>query len=167
MEGQLSGGASRANPWTERRLALPHGTLVLREAAAETGCLAGDGGLILNLGELATAVQERRDLTVLLMNDQAYGVIKNIQDAQYGGRKVYADLHTPDYALLAAAIGIRHCRVRNRAGQDAALDQAASAAPGAGPRIVEVDMLAFGPFKTAFAGPLVKPGHALPAPPTQ
>ena len=94
-------------------------------------------------------------------------MIKNIQDAQYGGRKVYADLHRPDYALLAAAIGIRHCRVRDRAGQDTALDQAAAAAPGAGPRIIKVDMLAFGTFKTAFAGPPVKPGHALPVPPAQ
>ena len=107
-------------------------------------------------------MQERCDLTVLLMNDRAYGVIKNIQDAQYGGRKVFADLHTPDYAGLSAAIGIAHCRVQNQAALDAALDQAASAPAGAGWRIIEVDMLAFGAFKTAFAG---QPGHALPAPP--
>ena len=134
-----------------------------RSPGLKTWCLVGDGGLILNLGELATAVQERCDLTLLLMNDQAYGVIKNIQDAQYGGRKVYADLHTPDYALLAAAVGLGHCRVRNPAELAAALDQAAAAPAAAGPRIVEVDMLAFGPFKTAFAGPPVRPGPALPA----
>ena len=136
-----------------------------RSPGVKTWCLAGDGGFILNLGELASAVQERCDLTVLLMNDQAYGVIKNIQDAQYGGRKVFADLHTPDYAQLSAAIGIAHRRVQNQAALDAALDQAASAPASAGQRIIEVDMLAFGAFKTAFAGPPVKPGHALPAPP--
>jgi acetolactate synthase-1/2/3 large subunit len=136
-----------------------------RQPGLKTWCLVGDGGFILNLGELATAVQERCDLTVLLMNDQAYGVIKNIQDAQYGGRKVYADLHTPDYALLSAAIGITHCRVGQQAALDAALRDAADAPAGSGPRIIEVDMLAFGPFKTPFAGPPVKPGHALPAPP--
>ena len=130
-------------------------------AGTRTWCLAGDGGLILNLGELATAVQEKADLTILLMNDQAYGVIKNIQDAQYGGRRVYADLHTPDYGLLCASIGMAHHRVQNQAELDAALDQAVQQR---GPRMVEIDMLAFGPFKTAFAGPPVNPNNPLPAP---
>ena len=56
--------------------------------------------------------------------------------------------------------------MRTQAELDAALDQAAAAPAAAGPRIIEVDMLAFGPFKTPFAGPPVKPGHALPAPPS-
>ncbi|WP_459617313.1 thiamine pyrophosphate-dependent enzyme, partial [Enterobacter hormaechei] len=55
----------------------------------KTFVLAGDGGFILNLGELATAVQERADMLIVLMNDQGYGVIKNIQDAAYGGRRCY------------------------------------------------------------------------------
>ena len=121
--------------------------------AGRTWCLVGDGGFILNLGELATAVQEKADITVLLMNDRGYGVIKNIQDAHYGGRQVYADLVTPDYAQLSASIGLAHRRVANTAELDAALD-AALQQPG--PRIIEVDMLAFGPFKATFAGPPVK-----------
>ncbi len=115
--------------------------------------LAGDGGFVLNLGELACAVQEQADFTVVLMNDKSYGVIKNIQDAQYGGRRVYAELHTPDYALLAQAIGFAHRRVRSLAEAGAAL---ADLARQPGPKMLEVDMLAVGPFKTAFAGPPVK-----------
>ena len=53
------------------------------------GVTAGDGGFLLNMGELATAVQERADMVIVLMNDKGYGVIKNIQDAQYGGRRHY------------------------------------------------------------------------------
>ena len=131
------------------------------DAGTKTWCLAGDGGFILNLGELATAVQEKADLTILLMNDKAYGVIKNIQDAQYGGRKVYADLHTPDYAVLCSSIGMAHRRVANTQELEAALDEAVQQR---GPRIVEIDMLSFGPFKTAFAGPPVNPNNPLPAP---
>ncbi|WP_232324464.1 thiamine pyrophosphate-binding protein, partial [Variovorax sp. WDL1] len=52
----------------------------------KTFCLAGDGGFILNLGELACMVQEEAPMVIVLMNDKSYGVIKNIQDAQYGGR---------------------------------------------------------------------------------
>ncbi len=115
--------------------------------------LAGDGGFILNLGELACAVQERADFTIVLMNDRSYGVIKNIQDAQYGGRRVYADLHTPDYALLANSLQFEHRRV-SRLSEAARLLDELGRLPG--PKMLEVDMLAIGSFKTAFAGPPVK-----------
>ena len=35
------------------------------------------------IGEMATASQERADLTLLVMNDGGYGVIRNIQDAKF------------------------------------------------------------------------------------
>jgi acetolactate synthase-1/2/3 large subunit len=119
----------------------------------KTLCLSGDGGFILNLGELATAVQERADVVFLLMNDQRYGVIRNIQDAHYAGRRCYTELHTPDYAQLCQAMGLGHARVRDLAGVPAALDRALNAS---GPFIVEIDMQAIGGFKTAFAGPPTK-----------
>jgi len=84
------------------------------------------------------------------MNDRGYGVIRNIQDAQYGGRHHYVDLHTPDFAGLAAAMDLGYRRVGEAGAFAAALD-AALAAPG--PQIVEVDMTAIGPFGQAFAGP--------------
>ncbi len=118
----------------------------------KTYCLAGDGGFILNLGELATAVQERADMVIILMNDKGYGVIKNIQDAQYGGRRHYVDLHTPDYAQLAASIDLPHVRVSDLSQLPQALEGAIACQ---GPYLVEVDMLSIGSFKTAFAGPPV------------
>jgi acetolactate synthase-1/2/3 large subunit len=119
----------------------------------KTYCLAGDGGFVLNLGELACAVQEKADFKIVLMNDRAYGVIKNIQDAQYGGRKVYADLHTPDFGLLAQSLQFEHRVVRNMA--DAA-GQLAELGGRPWPAMLEIDMTAIGSFKTAFAGPPVK-----------
>ncbi|NMF89036.1 thiamine pyrophosphate-binding protein [Aromatoleum petrolei] len=118
----------------------------------KTVCLAGDGGFILNLGELAAAVQEEADLLIVLMNDKGYGVIKNIQDTYYGGRRCYVDLHTPDYAQLCAALSLRHARVSELGGLGAALDGALSRK---GPFLLEIDMLAIGSFKTVFAGPPV------------
>jgi len=118
----------------------------------KTFCLAGDGGFILNLGELATAVQEHADMVIVLMNDKGYGVIKNIQDVQYGGRRHYVDLHTPDYAQLSASLKLRHARISNLADVEAGL-QTALSEPG--PFLLEIDMLSIGSFKTAFAGPPV------------
>ncbi len=119
----------------------------------KTFCLSGDGGFILNLGELATAVQEKANVVFVLMNDQRYGVIQNIQDAQYGGRRCYVDLHTPDYAQLCSALRLGHTRVSQLADLAAGLDKALSAS---GPFILEIDMLSIGSFKTAFAGPPTK-----------
>lgn len=125
-----------------------------------TWCLAGDGGFILNLGELATAVQERADLVILLMNDRGYGVIKNIQDAAYGGRRCYVDLHTPDYAQVARGFGLQHHRIERA---ERLAEVLAACESDARPLLVEVDMLAVGPFPEHFAGPPVKTVQAAPA----
>ena len=116
--------------------------------------LAGDGGLMLNIGELATMVQEKANVALLVMNDRGYGVIRNIQDAQYGGRRAYVDLHTPDYPKLASSLGLAYARIDDASSALATLQTAAAAL---GPVLVEVDMIAIGPFATAFAGPPVKP----------
>ena len=122
----------------------------LAGAPAKTIALIGDGGAMVNLGELATAADAKADIVFVLMNDRGYGVIRNIQDAQFGGRRHYADLHTPDFALLAAALGLPHQRVSRIAEFEGALDRALAAS---GPQILEVDMLAIGPFAQSFAGP--------------
>jgi acetolactate synthase-1/2/3 large subunit len=117
---------------------------------AKTIALIGDGGAMVNLGELATAVDAQANVVFVLMNDRGYGVIRNIQDAQFGGRRYYADLHTPDFGLLAAALGLPHQRVSRIAEFERALDHALAAS---GPQLVEVDMAAIGPFAESFAGP--------------
>jgi len=125
-------------------------------AAAETAperkvfALAGDGGFILNLGELATLVQEKANVVILLMNDQRYGVIRNIQDAIYGARHAYVELHTPDYSKLAESLGLRHGLVSDLKHFGEVLEGALGAQ---GPFLLEVDMLSVGGFATQFAGP--------------
>ncbi|HET7835470.1 thiamine pyrophosphate-binding protein [Variovorax ginsengisoli] len=125
-----------------------------------TFCLAGDGGFILNLGELACMVQEKAPMVIVLMNDKSYGVIKNIQDAQYGGRQCYAELHTPDYDLLCKSIALPHARVQKLDDLPARLDQALA---GDGPFLLEIDMLSIGGFKSTFAGPPTNTITQIPA----
>ena len=130
------------------------------QSGRKTFCLAGDGGFILNLGELATLVQERCDVVVVLMNDRGYGVIKNIQVAQYGGRLCYVDLHTPDYAQLCASLQLPHARLSSLDDLPTLLRRACSQQ---GPFILEVDMQAIGNFKMQFAGPPVNKLVQIPA----
>ena len=125
----------------------------LAGSAAKTVCLVGDGGLMVNVGELVTAVQEKANVMIVLMNDQCYGVIRNIQDAQYGGRRMFVDLHQPDFAQFCASFGLAHRRITSL---DHADDIIREGLAIDGPVLVEVDMLSVGSFATAFAGPPVK-----------
>jgi acetolactate synthase-1/2/3 large subunit len=117
---------------------------------AKTITLLGDGGSQLMIGELATAVDSSANVVFVMMNDRGYGVIRNIQDAQYNGRRVYADILTPDFSLICKAVGLPHERIAKIGDFEAALDHALAAS---GPRMIEVDMVAIGPFSQSFAGP--------------
>ncbi|QDK35705.1 thiamine pyrophosphate-binding protein [Sphingomonas sp. IC081] len=112
--------------------------------------LTGDGGLSLCLGELATLAEEQPDVTLILMNDLGYGVIRNIQDVEYGERKLFSNILIPDFSAIAAAMGLRHEKISSVGDFPAALARARSL-PGAA--IVEVDMVAIGPYPQRFAGP--------------
>jgi len=117
---------------------------------AKTVTLVGDGGAQLMIGELATAVEAGANTVFVLMNDRGYGVIRNIQDAQYGSRRVYADILTPDFSLICRAVGLVHQRITKIAAFSSALRRALDSP---GPSLIEIDMVAIGPFRQAFAGP--------------
>lgn len=110
--------------------------------------LVGDGGLSLNLGELATLAQERANVTLIVMNDGGYGVMRGIQDKYFGGRQYYNELHTPDFTGLAQAVGLQAWSVE-RAEDFSAVMSEALAMPG--PAVVEVRMGTIGALR--FAGP--------------
>lgn len=132
----------------------------LANAAAKTVCLVGDGGLMVNVGELATAVQEKANVMIVLMNDQCYGVIRNIQDAQYGGRRMFVDLHQPEFSQFCASLGLKHYRLSSLDDADSVIREGMAFE---GPVLLEVDMKSVGSFETAFAGPPVRkeePQHA-------
>ena len=122
----------------------------LAGVSAKTVTLLGDGGAQLMIGEFATAVEMQADMVFVLMNDKGYGVIRNIQDAQYGSRHVYSNILTPDFALIAQAVGLPHERITDIAQFEAAFDRALATK---GPRLIEIDMVTIGPFSQSFAGP--------------
>jgi acetolactate synthase-1/2/3 large subunit len=116
----------------------------------KTVALCGDGGFLLNLGELWTAVQEQTDICFLLMNDKGYGVVRHIQDASYGGRQFFCDLLGPNFEDLAKLAGLPFWRVRSI---DELGGHLAAALQKRGPTMVEVDMSAIGPFKPLHQAP--------------
>jgi len=104
-------------PAAPRRLQVPlgWGTLgyafpaALGAALAGTGgpvvSISGDGGFLFACGELATMAQEQIPLTAVIVDDGGYGMLR--YDQRKSDHVTYGvDLHTPDFAALAAAFGI-------------------------------------------------------------
>ena len=112
--------------------------------------MCGDGGFMVNLGELWTAVQERADVVFLVMNDAGYGVIKHIQDKMYGGRNYFADLAAPDLEGLAGVAGIPFHRVSSAEDLGPVVCRAVAVD---GPALVEVAMNEIGPFPPYYKPP--------------
>ena len=67
--------------------------------------LAGDGGFLFTGTELATAVQYDLPLSIVICNDNAYGMIKAAQERRYDGRVIDTELRNPDFVAYGKAFG--------------------------------------------------------------
>jgi acetolactate synthase-1/2/3 large subunit len=85
--------------------------------------VAGDGGFLFSVSELATAVKYRLPVVFLVVNDERFGAIKWLQEAIFG-RWGETDLVNPDFPALARAFGAAGERVMDLEGLGPALDKA-------------------------------------------
>jgi acetolactate synthase-1/2/3 large subunit len=99
-------------------------------------CVAGDGGFMYSVNELATAVKYRLPVVFLVMNDDRYGAIKWLQETLFAGRWGEADLANPDFPALAKAFGARGEGVT----VDRLPDAIARALAADGPTVLELRM---------------------------
>ncbi len=76
--------------------------------------VTGDGGFMMNMQELETAVRVGTPFVVLIFNDGGYGLIEWKQQVQYG-RSAYVKFGNPDFVALAAAMGVKGYRVESAA----------------------------------------------------
>jgi acetolactate synthase-1/2/3 large subunit len=86
--------------------------------------VVGDGCFLMSGMELATAVQEKLPVVVVLVNDGSLTLIKAIQQRRYESRYIGVDLLNPDFQLLARAFGVRSWRVESDPAFAGALRQA-------------------------------------------
>jgi acetolactate synthase-1/2/3 large subunit len=75
--------------------------------------VVGDGCFLMSGMELATAVQEKLPVLIILINDSSLTLIKAIQQRRYEGRFLGVDLRNPDFGLFAQAFGVRFWRVES------------------------------------------------------
>ena len=105
--------------------------------------MAGDGGVMLGLSELATAAEYRLPLILAIFNDRGYGVLRQLQDAVMG-RRANVDLHTPDFVKVADGMGVAGERVNSPAEFEAAFTRALARNA---PTVLDIDITAMEPMR--------------------
>ncbi len=83
--------------------------------------LCGDGGFMMNVQGLITAVKYRIPVTVIIWNDNGYGLISWKQQLRYC-RTSHTELLNPDFVKLAGAYGCRGISIEKASEFPDALD---------------------------------------------
>ncbi len=129
-------------------LGLPHALGAARASRRPVVLLVGDGGFMLAATELATVAQQQLPIVTVVFSDGGYGILRNIQDRQYG-RRIGVELNTPDFVGLAAALGVEGERVDSPGAYGKALRGALETSR---PYLIEVDLAAIGPMAVPYSG---------------
>jgi acetolactate synthase-1/2/3 large subunit len=110
-------------PATPRRLCYPVGWGTLGFAlpaaigAAASGqgpvvSVSGDGGVLYALGELGTAAQEQLPMTIVIVDDGGYGMLR-FDQINSGNTPFGVDLVSPDFVAVARGFGLRADHVKD------------------------------------------------------
>src|SRR6201994_1554492 len=97
--------------------------------------ITGDGGFMFGVQELATAVQYKIGVVILVFNNNAYGNVRRDQRQLFDGRVVASDLVNPDFVRLAESFGVGAARVTSPDMFRPALEKALA---DGGPYLIEI-----------------------------
>ena len=116
-------------------------------------CFSGDGSLMMNIQEMATAAENQLDVKIILMNNEALGLVHQQQSLFYQ-QGVFAATYPGmiNFMQIAAGFGLHTCDLNTEEDAHAAL-QAAISRPGPALIHVRID-----PEQKVY--PMVPPGAA-------
>jgi len=95
----------------------------------------GDGGAQMTAEELLVAAEERLPITFVVVNNRRLGMVRQMQEEDFGRRYFATTVSSPDFVKLAEAYGLKGLRVTDPKKLDAAIAKAVRAK---GPMLVEV-----------------------------
>jgi acetolactate synthase I/II/III large subunit len=101
---------------------------VLRRPGVPVICMVGDGGFLMTGNELATAIERKLPLKIILAENGSYGSIRYHQERDYPGRESGTSFANPDFELIGRAFGFTVTRIDELSQLDRLT--AALAAPG-------------------------------------
>jgi acetolactate synthase-1/2/3 large subunit len=91
---------------------------------AQVVAVVGDGGFMMTLQDLGTAVEHGLALPIIILNNNALGMVRQWQTFFYRGRLSSSILRNPDFAKLAEVFGCRGIRVERPEQVEPALREA-------------------------------------------
>jgi acetolactate synthase-1/2/3 large subunit len=97
--------------------------------------IAGDGGFMYNVQELATAALHNIDVVAIVFADGAYGNVRRMQKNDYGNKLIAVDLFNPNFPKMADSYGIAGVRATS---PDALRRELKAALKRRGPSLIEV-----------------------------
>jgi acetolactate synthase-1/2/3 large subunit len=77
--------------------------------------IAGDGGFMFGVQELATAVQYGINVVAIVFDNGAFGNVMRDQQQRFGGRVIGSELRNPDFVKLAESFGMTGWRAHSAA----------------------------------------------------
>ncbi|CAH0310620.1 Acetolactate synthase isozyme 3 large subunit [Massilia sp. Bi118] len=99
-------------------------------------CVSGDASILMNIQELATAVQHRCPIKVVLSNNGCMGMVRQWQELHHGARYSHSYSEAlPDFVALARAFGWQARRVEHADQLEEALAECLSSS---GPFLLDV-----------------------------
>ncbi|MEQ9890558.1 acetolactate synthase large subunit [Pectobacterium aroidearum] len=97
----------------------------LAEPERTVVCFSGDGSLMMNIQEMATAAEEGLNVKIVLMNNQSLGLVHQQQDMFFQQRIFAADYrYSTNFLEIAAGFGFATCDLNAAADPQAALQEA-------------------------------------------
>lgn len=86
--------------------------------------VAGDGGMLMMLGELATLAEQRLGVLVLVLNDAHYGILWRVQAKRFSKRFIAVETAPPNFARCAESFGVKGLRVEDPKDLEPVLEEA-------------------------------------------
>jgi thiamine pyrophosphate-dependent acetolactate synthase large subunit-like protein len=123
--------------WGTLGFAFPASLGAALAGVGPTVCVCGDGGFLFACGELATAIESQIPLTVVLVDDGGYGMLRFDQELA-GDEPFGVDLVGPDFELLARSFGVQATTVEGFGDDFEATLTRAVAAPAPSPSLIVV-----------------------------
>ena len=106
---------------------------------AFVAAIVGDGGFQMTMSELATAVNEKLPLKVVIINNRYLGMVRQWQNLFYANRLSGVDLRgNPDFVQLARSYGCKAFRIRRSGDVRRVLKQALDYSDG--PWIIDAEV---------------------------
>ena len=78
---------------------------------SEVFVISGDGSIQMNIQELATAVVNKIDVKIAILNNSCLGMVRQWQELFYGKRYSHTKLINPDFVKIAEAYGAVGIRI--------------------------------------------------------